>query len=112
MPGGIALATWIAPSVMAHAGWRGLWAWGAAVLLAFAVIFEALTRRARGLAEATPKTRRSTRDIFSALTNPGAVCLALIFGCYTLQHLGIMALFPSFFKERFHLPAPEVGRLD
>jgi MFS family permease len=26
-------------------------------------------------------------------------------GCYTLQHLGIMALFPSFFKERFHLPA-------
>jgi hypothetical protein len=27
MPGGIALATWLAPSVMAHAGWRGLWAW-------------------------------------------------------------------------------------
>jgi MFS family permease len=50
MPGGIALATWVAPSVMAHAGWRGLWAWGAAVLLAFAVVFEALTRRGKGVA--------------------------------------------------------------
>ena len=48
MPGGIALATWLAPSVMAHAGWRGLWAWGAAVLLVFAVIFEALTPPGKG----------------------------------------------------------------
>ena len=111
MPGGIALATWLAPSVMAHAGWRGLWAWGAAVLLVFAVIFEALTRRAKDLDEGTQK-KRSIRDILVALANPGAVSLALIFGCYTLQHLGIMALFPSFFKERFHLPAAEVGQLD
>jgi MFS transporter, DHA1 family, inner membrane transport protein len=111
MPGGIALATWLAPSVMAHAGWRGLWAWGAAVLLVFAVIFEALTRRAKDLAEGTQK-KRSIRDILVALANPGAVSLALIFGCYTLQHLGIMALFPSFLKERFHLPAAEVGQLD
>jgi predicted MFS family arabinose efflux permease len=36
----------------------------------------------------------------------------LIFGCYTLQHLGIMALFPSFFKDRFHLPAADIGQLD
>jgi hypothetical protein len=36
----------------------------------------------------------------------------LIFGCYTLQHLGIMALFPSFLKDRFHLPAQDIGQLD
>ncbi|HEY1896640.1 MAG TPA: MFS transporter [Terracidiphilus sp.] len=111
MPGGIALATWVAPSVMAHAGWRGLWAWGAAVLLAFAVVFEALTRRGKGVAVGTAQ-KRSIRDILLALTNPGAVCLAMIFGCYTLQHLGIMALFPSFLKDRFHLPAQDVGQLD
>jgi predicted MFS family arabinose efflux permease len=111
MPGGIALATWLGPSVMAHAGWRGLWAWGAALLLVFAVFFEVLTRRAKGLAGGMPKGR-SIREILLALTNPGAVCLALIFGCYTLQHLGIMALFPSFFKDRFHLPAQDIGQLD
>jgi MFS family permease len=112
MPGGIALATWLAPSVMAHVGWRGLWAWGAAVLLAFAVAFEALTRRAdKGLAAGTAQ-KRSMRDTLLALTNPGAVCLALIFGCYTLQHLGIMALFPSFLKDRFHLPGGTIGPLD
>jgi MFS family permease len=111
MPGGIALATWLGPSVMAHAGWRGLWAWGAAVLLVFAVLFEALTRRAKGLSGGMVKAR-STREILLALANPGAVCLALIFGCYTLQHLGIMALFPSFFKDRFHLPAQDIGQLD
>jgi hypothetical protein len=80
---------------MAHAGWRGLWAWGATLLLMFAACFEVLTRRAKDMAGGTAKGR-STRDILLALTNPGAVCLALIFGCYTLQHLGIMALFPSF----------------
>jgi MFS family permease len=111
MPGGIALATWLAPSVMAQSGWRGLWAWGATVLLVFAVIFEALTRRAKGLVEGTQK-KRSIRDILVALANPGAVGLALIFGFYTLQQLGIMALFPSFFEERFHLPAAEIGQLD
>jgi MFS transporter, DHA1 family, inner membrane transport protein len=111
MPGGIALATWLGPSVMAHTGWRGLWAWGAAVLLVFAVLFEALTRRAKGLSGGMAK-RRSIREILLALANPGAVCLALIFGCYTLQHLGIMALFPSFFKDRFHLPPQEIGQLD
>src|SRR5580700_1536446 len=111
MPGGIALATWIAPSMMAHAGWRGLWAWGAALLLVFALFFEVLTRRAKSLAVATPQ-KRSAREILLALANPGAVCLALIFGCYTLQHLGIMALFPSFLKDRFHLPAQDIGQLD
>jgi MFS family permease len=111
MPGGIALATWIAPSVMAHAGWRGLWAWGAALLLVFALFFEVLTRRAKSLAGGTPQ-RRPTREILLALANPGAVCLALIFGCYTLQHLGIMALFPSFLKDRFHLPGQDIGQLD
>jgi MFS family permease len=35
MPGGIALATWLAPSVMAHAGWRGLWAWGGGAAAGF-----------------------------------------------------------------------------
>ena len=111
MPGGIALAGWLAPPVMAHAGWRGLWAWGAAVLFAFAVVFEVLTRRGRGSAVGTAQ-KRSIRDILLALTNPGAVCLALIFGCYTLQHLGIMALFPSFLKDRFHLPGGTIGPLD
>jgi predicted MFS family arabinose efflux permease len=111
MPGGIALATWLAPSVMAHVGWRGLWAWGAALLLVFALFFEVSTRRAKSLAGQTLQ-RRPIREILFALANPGAVCLALIFGCYTLQHLGIMALFPSFLKDRFHLPAQDIGRLD
>jgi MFS family permease len=111
MPGGIALAGWLAPSIMAHGGWRALWTWGAALLLVFAVCFEVLTRRANALARGTAKAR-STRDIFLALGNLGAVCLAMIFGCYTLQHLGIMALFPSFLKDRFHLPPQDIGQLD
>ena len=111
MPGGIALATWLGPSMMAHAGWRGLWAWGAVLLLVFAFCFEALTRRAKGLAKGIAKGHCAP-DILRALTNPGAVCLALILGSYALQHLGIMALFPSFLKERFHLPAEEIGQLN
>lgn len=71
-----------------------------------------LTRRGNKGSTFGTSQKRSIRDILLALTNPGAVCLALIFGCYTLQHLGIMALFPSFLKDRFHLPPQEIGPLD
>jgi MFS family permease len=42
----------------------------------------------------------------------GVGFMMVIIGAPSLQHLGIMALFPSFLKDRFHLPAQDVGQLD
>lgn len=110
MPGGIALATLLAPYVLTHHSWRVVWMMDAAVLATYACILLAVGRNhtasRRNLSIASPWSQLGT-----VVTAKGPVFLALIFAAYTLQHLGIMGLLPTVLIENYGVAPARAGLL-
>lgn len=110
IPGGVAMATALAPLVLVHRTWRAVWEIDAAALLALALLFvlfsgkRAETRGARANASVG-------KEFSAVLTSRGPLLLAVIFGMYTLQHLSIMGFLPTLLIERFRLSGEETGVL-
>ena len=112
MPAGIALATWFGPAIMVHAGWRGLWRLSGLVLLVFGLLFFTVTQwERRPVAIKQESSPISWHEFGQSLLNSDAIMLALIFGCFTVQHQGTLAMYPSFLQDHYHLAPQQAGHL-
>jgi MFS family permease len=108
MPAGIALATLLAPFVLSHYSWRAVWFIDAAILVVFALLLSVM--RAQPLISSRRSSEfRPWQQLGAVLTAPGPVLLALIFGTYTFQHLGIMGLLASVLIENYGVSPDRAG---
>ena len=112
MPAGQALMILAAPLILVPFGWRGLWIANAVLVAVFALVMKGATS---GLPEPASRPSRSLlRDMRDTATAPGPLLLAAIFGCYSLQYLGVMGFLPTILIERegfSPLVASELGAL-
>jgi DHA1 family inner membrane transport protein len=100
LPVGMGSMLLLAPLVLGF-GWRVLWLGNAALLLALMVALAAVTR---GVG-AAPAIRRRLADLEPVVARPGPWLLGLIFACYTLQWMAVMAWLPSYAAESLGLGA-------
>ncbi len=110
MPGGIALITALAPSVLLHHTWRAVW-WLNAILLIIFAILVGLFSRGRLKPAHVDETAGIWAEFKCVLTSRGPFLLAIIFGMYTLQQLSIMGFMPTLLRERFQISEQLTGIL-
>jgi len=112
MPVGQALMILAAPLVLVPFGWRGVWIANAILVAGFALV---MRRATAGVPAAAVRPSGSVlHDMRMTITAPGPLLLAAIFGCYSLQYLGVMGFLPTILIERegfSPLAASELGAL-
>lgn len=96
MPTGMSAALFFAPALMAVAGWRGAWAFCAAVAAAWALLVAA-TQPRRAAHAATPAPIAALAA--ATLRSRGPWLLALCFAFYAGQFTGIFSFLPSVYRE-------------
>jgi cyanate permease len=96
MPTGMGAALFLAPALMALAGWRGVWVFCAALAALWAVLV-ALTQPPHE-ARAAPRSPVLT-SVRETLRSPGPWLLALCFGFYAGQFTGIFAFLPTVYRD-------------
>lgn len=96
MPIGMGAALFFAPALMTLGGWRGAWAFCAAVAAAWALLVAAT--QPRGAAHAAPPAPIGTLAL-ATLRSRGPWLLALCFGFYAGQFMGIFGFLPSVYAE-------------
>lgn len=84
----------ISPAVLSGFGWRGLWLGNAALLV---LLLGGIGWATAGMR--TPSTGRRLAELGPVLARPGPWLLGIIFGCYTLQWMAVMAWLPSYASE-------------
>jgi MFS family permease len=98
MPAGQALMILAAPLILVPFGWRGVWVANAVLVAGFALV---MMRATAGLPVAPVRPSGGIlRDLRLVVTSPGPLLLAAIFGCYSLQYLGVMGFLPTILIER------------
>ncbi len=98
MPTGAGLAMALAPLLLPLAGWRGLWAATAGVLMLAAAAAWGQRRYyspAGGSSHAVPVS-----STLAVLRQPLPWLLALAFGAWALQHFALIVWLPTFLKEQ------------
>ncbi len=97
MPVGMAISLAGAQPVLHAYGWRVLWQLNAAVLvvLGLGLLLTAppgVVLRGRALP--------TLRDLIRSVWHPGPLLLALIFACYTVQYMAVMAFLPTILQAQ------------
>jgi MFS family permease len=109
LPLGAGLVLLAGGLVIATLGWRGLWlAISATYLLCLAAIIWAAPERT------TPAMPAGAGRIATVLRTPGAIMLAVVFGCYSGQYMAVTSFVPLILVERAGwqlAPAAAVGAL-
>lgn len=109
LPLGAGLVLLAGGVIIAALGWRGLWlAISATYLLCLAAIIWAAPE------QDAPATPAGAGRIATVLRTPGAVMLAVVFGCYSGQYLAVTSFVPLILVERAGwqlAPAAAVGAL-
>lgn len=108
LPSGVAIGTVLGPYAMLNDGWRGLWLWSAASLFVASICIQLGTREA----VSRPPVEDSSGAGLGVYSNRAILILGGIFGFYTLQHLGIMSLFPSYLIKVLHASPMQAGSLN
>ena len=109
MPAGAGLAMALSPLLLAHGGWRALWALTAAMLaLAAGLVWRqrAHYAPAGGSTHAAP-----AGPALAVLRQPLPWLLALAFGTWALQHFALIIWLPTFLREQRGLDAGAVAWL-
>jgi MFS family permease len=109
VPSGVALGTLLGPYAMLSHGWRSLWLWSSLALFLFAILIQFLTAEP---ASGDRPNSHSLAGSFQVYGNRTIFLLAGIFGFYTLQHLGIMSLFPSYLWKVLGASPSQAGLLN
>lgn len=104
MPTGMGAGLFLAPALMAGAGWRGAWAFCAAAAAVWAVLVAAT--QPRRPSQATPPAAIGAHAL-ETLRSRGPWLLALCFGFYAGQFTGIFSFLPSVYRE--HGVSPQLG---
>jgi MFS family permease len=96
MPTGMAISLASAQSVLHAYGWRVLWQVDAAVLLLLGVALllapaPAIRLRGRAL---------QPGELLRSVWHPGPLLLGVVFACYTLQYMSVMAFLPTILQAQ------------
>ncbi len=98
MPTGIALILLLSPTIMAWAGWRGLWIANGVLVAAGCAVFLLATRRLpAGTATAE---RQPLSGLWRTLSAPGPLALGLCFAAYTFQYISLIGFLPLLLVEQ------------
>ena len=95
MPAGTAFMILVTPFALAWFGWRGLWWLNAGLLLGFALLFHAATRRISDPRAEAGRLARFKGDVSSVLRARGPWLLAMCFATYTASYLCVAAFLPT-----------------
>lgn len=96
MPAGMGLALLVSPWLLQAVGWRGTWQWLAGLSLLLALLIPALI-------DADPPVREPPRSLSlvrRTVARPGPWLLALSFGCYAGQWMGLFGFLPTFYAQQ------------
>jgi MFS family permease len=110
MPGGIALATLLAPPLLNHHTWRVVWLVDAGFLAAYVLLLFGVSARTGGAARPS-KDLQPFAELRAVITSRGPVLLASIFALYTTQHLGMMGFMPTVLVEKYGIKPNRAGVL-
>ena len=95
MPAGMGLALVVTPWLLELAGWQAVWLAVAAVSMALAaMIFRTVTPDGHARSQA-PDMRAL---IVATVRTPGPWVLALAFGCYAAQWMGVFSFLPTIYQ--------------
>lgn len=97
MPTGMAMALFVAPSILLAFGWRTLWAWNA-VLLLLVGIGLSVVRPPR--VDAGARAAVSVDALVHTIKQRDVWLLALIFMCYTFQFLSVLGFLPTILEQQ------------
>jgi MFS family permease len=100
MPAGMALAMFLAPTMIAGLGWRGYWLITACSVIVFIPIFWAASTPNRWTGPTKSRRREVLRNVRISLSRPGPWILAGCFTLYSIQWLAVMIWLPTFLIER------------
>ncbi len=110
LPLGAGLVLLAGGVIITALGWRGLWL---AISASYVVFLAALVWAAPRQAAPPPRPAGAGR-IATVLKTPGAVMLAVVFGCYSGQYMAVTSFVPLILVERAGwqlAPAAAVGAL-
>ncbi len=99
MPAGSGAMMALAPLLTAPFGWRGLWLANAVLVALFALALARATRPVAGKGAAGLSLPSVWRDIWTTVSSPGPMLLAVAFGTYTLQYLVVFGFLPTILVE-------------
>jgi len=106
VPAGVATVMFMAPLFTPLFGWRGLWRFNGAILVAYLfLLYGAGSRSAPRPALNNVGLSRLWADTVVTATTMGPVLLALIFATYTFQWLAVMGFLPTLFIEDYGFSA-------
>ncbi len=97
MPIGMAIALFVAPSILLALGWRTLWTWNA-VLLLLVGIGLSIVRPPR--VDAGGRAAVSIDALTRTMKQREVWLLALIFMCYTFQFLSVLGFLPTILEQQ------------
>ncbi len=95
LPLGAGLVLLAGGVIITALGWRGLWL---AISASYVVFLAALVWAAPK--QATPPAPAGAGRIATVLKTPGAVMLAVVFGCYSGQYMAVTSFVPLILVER------------
>ncbi len=101
MPFGTSVMMVGAPVLLAHFGWRGMWAFNGGLLLAYAAVFHVALRgvqRPTGLQPALPS--EIAQNVRLVASRPGPVLLAIAWTVYTTTFMVLMGFLPTLLAAR------------
>ncbi len=108
MPAGASLVTLLAPPLLGHNGWHGLW-WLVLVLLAISLTTVVLQRRHYSAAAA--RRHAGMADVRGALHQAVPWLLTLAFAAYALQFFAVVIWLPTFLQEQRALSPTAIALL-
>ncbi len=103
LPGGAALAMFLCPWFFPAVGWRGLWIFNIALIVAVSVpAMIIIGRNLSRVPQASSPSRLS--ESLGVLRLPALWLLGGCFGCYTLQFFAVITFLPTFLIEELQYP--------
>jgi MFS family permease len=100
MPAGASLMMVLSPWLLGTLGWRGLWQFNSGLLLAFILIFAAITRDYKRTGSGQPLVLRNLlSDMLVVLRAGPPLLFALSFGCFALMFMSMTGFLPILLVE-------------
>ena len=98
IPTGFAIGMVLGSFLVTWVGWRGLWLFNAAILLAYLLVF-ILATKPTALNQQSPSASPWLDNVRTVTRTPGLWLLGGIFACYTVQWFALTTWMPTFLSE-------------
>jgi MFS family permease len=101
---GMSLIMLMAPMILTHFGWRGLWSFNAMLVIVIGGMIQRMTGRPTAPAEPVESAHSEPfRDTVLTLKRPGPLLLAASMMTSSIQFMALVAFLPTFFIEQCYM---------